>query len=88
MGTFGYTVKKEYAVDIEVSAFDRPGLLNEVLQVVTESKTNIAAVSGKTENDIATIHLTITISNISHLHKVADRIKQLPDVYSVQRIIN
>ena len=61
--------KKEYAVDIEVSAFDRPGLLNEVLQVVTESKTNIAAVSGKTENDIAAIHLTIKISNIAHLHK-------------------
>ena len=81
-------VKKEYAVDIEVSAFDRPGLLNEVLQVVTESKTNIAAVSGKTENDIATIHLTIKISNTAHLNKVADRIKQLPDVYSVQRIIN
>ena len=81
-------VKKEYAVDIEVSAFDRPGLLNEVLQVVTESKTNIAAVSGKTENDIAAIHLTIKISNTAHLHKVADRIKQLPDVYSVQRIIN
>ncbi len=81
-------VKKEYAVDIEVSAFDRPGLLNEVLQVVTESKTNIAAVSGKTENDIAAIHLTIKISNTAHLNKVADRIKQLPDVYSVQRIIN
>jgi len=81
-------VKKDYAVDIEVSAFDRPGLLNEVLQVVTESKTNIAAVSGKTDNDVAAIHLTIKISNTAHLHKVADRIKQLPDVYSVQRIIN
>lgn len=81
-------VKKDYAVDIEVSAFDRPGLLNEVLQAVTESKTNIAAVSGKTDNDVAAIHLTIKISNTAHLHKVADRIKQLPDVYSVQRIIN
>lgn len=81
-------MKKDYQVDIEVSAFDRSGLLNEVLQVVNESKTTIAAVSGKIENDIATIHLTIKITNIAHLHKVADRIKQLPDVYSVQRIIN
>ena len=83
-----HQTKKEYQVDIEVSAFDRPGLLNEVLQVVNESKTNIAAVSGKSENDIAIIHLTILISNTAHLNKVVDRIKQLPDVYSVQRIIN
>lgn len=81
-------MKKDYQVDIEVSAFDRAGLLNEVLQVVNESKTNIAAVSGKIENDIATINMTIKITDIAHLHKVADRIKQLPDVYSVQRIIN
>ena len=71
-----------------MSAFDRTGLLNEVLQVVNESKTNIVAVSGKSDNDIASIHLSILISNITHLHKVVDRIKQLSDVYSVQRIIN
>ena len=59
MGKSDTPTKKEYQVDIEVSAFDRSGLLNEVLQVVNESKTNIAAVSGKSENDIATIHLTI-----------------------------
>lgn len=81
-------VKKEYAVDIEVSAFDRTGLLNEVLQVVTDSKTTIAAVTGKSEKDIATINLTIKITNISHLHRVVERIKHLPNVYSVQRIIN
>lgn len=81
-------VKKEYAVDIEVSAFDRTGLLNEVLQVVTDSKTTISAVTGKSEKDIATINLTIKITNISHLHRVVERIKHLPNVYSVQRIIN
>lgn len=81
-------IKKEYAVDIEVAAFDRTGLLNEVLMAVTDSKTTIAAVTGKSEKDIATINLTIKITNITHLHRVVDRIKQLPNVYSVQRIIN
>ncbi|RKJ11508.1 hypothetical protein D7X33_49205, partial [Butyricicoccus sp. 1XD8-22] len=36
----------------------------------------------------ATLHLTISISNITALHKVVERIKQLPDIYSVQRVIN
>ena len=39
---------KRIPSDIEISGFDRPGLLNEVMIVVTETKTNIA-VSGKTD---------------------------------------
>lgn len=81
--------KKEYQVDIEISAFDRPGLLNEVMQVVNETKTNISAVSGKADRDkIATINMTILITNIAHLHKIVERIKQIPDIYSVQRMTN
>ncbi|MDN4494569.1 RelA/SpoT family protein [Ureibacillus aquaedulcis] len=82
-------IRKEYPVDIEVSAFDRPGILNDVMHAVSEAKTNILAVTGRADQDkIATIHLTISISNISALHKVVERIKQLPDIYSVQRVIN
>lgn len=81
--------RKEYPVDIEISAYDRPGILNEVMQCVSETKTNINAVNGRSDREkIATIHLTIGISNITHLHKVVERIKQLPDIYSVQRVIN
>ena len=81
--------RKEYPVDIEISAYDRPGILNEVMQCVSETKTNINAVNGRSDREkIATIHLTIGISNVAHLHKVVERIKQLPDIYSVQRVIN
>ncbi|WP_050615881.1 RelA/SpoT family protein [Bacillus testis] len=85
----GYNESKEYNVDIEISGFDRRGLLNEVLQVVNETKTDITAVSGKTDrNKVALIHMSIAIHNVSHLQKVVDRIKQIPDVYSVRRIMN
>ncbi len=83
------TNRKEFQVDIEISAFDRAGLLNEVMQVVHETKTNISAVSGKADRDkIATINMTIMITNIGHLHKIVERIKQIPDIYSVQRMTN
>ncbi|MFC6039775.1 RelA/SpoT family protein [Paenisporosarcina macmurdoensis] len=81
--------RKEYQVDIEIQAFDRSGLLNEVMHVVSETKTNISAVSGKADRDkIATIHMTVMITNIAHLHKVVERIKQIPEIYSVQRMTN
>ena len=81
--------RKEYNVDIEISGYDRQGLLNEVLQAVSETKTNISAVSGKSDrNKMATIIMSIAIHNVSHLQKVVERIKQIPDIYSVRRIMN
>ncbi|GIN20117.1 RelA/SpoT family protein [Siminovitchia fordii] len=85
----GGNTRKEYNVDIEVLGYDRHGLLNEVLQTVSGTRTNITAVTGRTDrNKMATIMVTIAIHNISHLHKVVDKIKQIPDVYAVHRIMN
>ncbi|WP_042475106.1 RelA/SpoT family protein [Bacillus ndiopicus] len=83
------TERKQYPVDIEISAYDRHGILNDVMQVVSEAKTNILAVAGRVDREkMATLHLTISISNTAELNKVVEKIKQLPDVYSVQRVIN
>ncbi|KPD01659.1 GTP pyrophosphokinase [Geobacillus sp. BCO2] len=86
----GANGEREYNVDIEITGFDRRGLLNEVLQAVNETRTDISAVSGRSDHrhKIATIHMTIAIHNLSHLQKVVERIKQIPDIYSVQRLMN
>ena len=81
--------RKEFQVDIEISAFDRQGLLNEVMMMVADSKTPIVAVSGKADREkLAKINMTIKITDISHLHRIVDRIKQIRDIYSVQRVIH
>ncbi|ARF16182.1 RelA/SpoT family protein [Sporosarcina ureae] len=82
-------VRKEFQVDIEISAFDRQGLLNEVMMVVADMNTPIIAVSGKADkDDIAHIHMSIKIQNITHLQRTVDKIKQIKDVYSVERVMN
>ncbi len=84
-----FTDEKHYHVDLQISGYDRQGLLNEVLQAVNEMKTNITHVNGKTDkNKMAIIQLTIMIFNTSHLRKIVDRLKKIPDVYSVTRTIN
>ncbi|MDN4607109.1 RelA/SpoT family protein [Sporosarcina highlanderae] len=81
--------RKDFQVDIEISAFDRQGLLNEVMMVVAETKTPMVAVSGKADKEkIAKINMTIKITDVSHLHRIVDRIKQIRDIYSVQRVIH
>ncbi|MDO7908093.1 bifunctional (p)ppGpp synthetase/guanosine-3',5'-bis(diphosphate) 3'-pyrophosphohydrolase [Paenibacillus sp. JX-17] len=77
-----------YSVDIEITGHDRNGLLNEVLQAVSESKTNMSAVTGRSDkNKMALIHMTILIRNTDHLQSVVDRIKRVKDVYTVHRIM-
>lgn len=79
---------KEYNVDIEITAYDRNGLLNEVLQCVSDSHTAINGISGRADkNKVATIHMTILITNIDHLYRVVEKIKRIPDIYSVRRVM-
>lgn len=77
-----------YPVDIEIKGLDRRGLLNEVLQAVAETKTNITEVQGRTDrNRLASIHMTLAIRNLEHLHRVVEQIKKVRDIYAVQRVM-
>ncbi|TCP54421.1 GTP pyrophosphokinase [Tumebacillus sp. BK434] len=77
-----------YSVEIEITALDRRGLINEVMMAVAESKTDITAVSGRADKrKMATISLTINIRNVDHLHTVVERIKRIKDIYTVRRIM-
>src|SRR5699024_9040491 len=40
---------KQYLLDLEISGFDRNGLLNEILQTLTEMKTSINQVNGRSD---------------------------------------
>lgn len=81
-------VEANYHVEIEITGHDRRAFLNEVLQAVSESKTVISAVSGRSDkNKMAIIHMTILIKNTDHLHSVVEKIKRVRDIYSVQRIM-
>jgi GTP diphosphokinase / guanosine-3',5'-bis(diphosphate) 3'-diphosphatase len=77
-----------YSVEIEILGHDRRALLNEVLQAVSESKTHISAVSGRSDkNKMAIMHMTILIRNKEHLQSVVEKIKRVKDIFSVQRLM-
>src|SRR5699024_908152 len=78
-----------YDIDLEITGYDRRGLLNDVLQAVNDMNTNIAKVRGRSDpNKMAFVQLTIPIHNTKHLKRIVDRIKQIKDVYTVTRVIH
>ena len=76
-----------YPVDIYIEAFDRSGLLRDVMLVMAAEDLNIVAAntsSDKNEN-IARLTLTVEISRLEMLGKIMDKINQLPNVMEVHR---
>lgn len=75
-----------YDANLEVYGYNRSGLLNDILQTLNAQTKNLTSVSGKVDHDnMATVHVTVAITNLAHLTRLIDSIKNIPDVYSVKR---
>ncbi len=77
----------EFDVDLEIHGFNRNGLLNDILQTVNSMTKQLSSVEARSNKEkTATIRLTLRIQNLNHLKSIVDKIKQIPDVYSVRRM--
>ncbi|MDR2976466.1 MAG: bifunctional (p)ppGpp synthetase/guanosine-3',5'-bis(diphosphate) 3'-pyrophosphohydrolase [Streptococcaceae bacterium] len=81
------TASKDYVANIDIYGFNRPGILNDVMQTISNLTKNLISISAQPTKDrkMANIHLSLGIKNLSELTVIADKIKMIPDVYSVKR---
>ena len=80
---------QQYDTELVVEGYNRNGLLNEVLNVINSTTKSLNSVNGKVDaNKIATISVNIGIMNTHQLDFIVDKIKQIPDVYIVRRVIS
>ena len=78
--------QQTYPITVRITAIDRPGLLNDVTNVVAEYKVNIVAASVATHDDgTATITATFKVTSLQQLAHVLTKIERLRDVTSVTR---
>ena len=76
-----------HGVDIEVEAGDRSALLQDIMGVFAELKTQVNSVNARVRKDgVAVASLTVQIRDLDHLHKLLVRIEKLKDVRRVYRV--
>jgi len=77
-----------FSVEIEVEAFDRVGVLHDILEKIAETKTNVSGANVKTKRgSTAILKLLVDVRDISHLSLVIKMIRSVSDVYNVNRKI-
>lgn len=77
-----------YQVGIEVEALDRVGLLKDILAAIAETKTNVVSVNARVRKDkVGIINLVVDIRNVTQLTAVMQRIGQVKEVHSVERVV-
>jgi len=75
-----------YPVNIEVEAFDRVGVLKDILSQVSETKTNIVSAEIRTKRgSSAILSLVVDVRDLGHLKAVIESIRKISDVYDVRR---
>jgi GTP pyrophosphokinase len=87
---WGGKVSQMYPVDIDISAYDRTGLLRDVSVVLADSGVNVVAVSTKSEqkDHLAHMQITVEIDSLSKLGRVLNKLNQLSNVLTVRRSRN
>ncbi|OGC37049.1 hypothetical protein A3J90_08325 [candidate division WOR-1 bacterium RIFOXYC2_FULL_37_10] len=74
-----------YPMEIEIEAFDRVGVLKDILTQIAETKTNVSSASTKTKRgNIAFLRLMVDVKNVDQLQKVINAVRSVSDVYEVR----
>jgi GTP pyrophosphokinase len=76
-----------HAVDVEVEAEDRAQLLQDIMGVFAELKTQVSSVTARVRKDgMAVTSLTVQIRDLDHLHKILTKLGALRKVRRVYRV--
>ncbi|MEA5008619.1 RelA/SpoT family protein [Clostridium tyrobutyricum] len=84
--SWGRPKGEEYITEIQIKSEDRPGLLADSMEVVSNSKTSLYAVDAKpSKNGIAIITMKLKITDINDLKDVIKKLRKMSGTIEVYR---
>ena len=81
-----YDGQEKFDVNVEVTAYDRTGVIAEIMAALAEMKVSITSMNARvTDTKTVTLHMGLSIKDLAQLEFISTKIRRLKDVYSVQR---
>jgi len=86
--SWGEEQGETYPVDIEISAYDRQGLLRDVTSVLANERVNVTGMSTQSDSSVNTarLQLSIEVDGLPQLSNVLDRVQRIHNVIVAKRI--
>lgn len=81
-----YEGDERFEVNMEIVAYDRTGIMAEIMAALAELKISILSINAKTsDTKNVVIHMGISIKDLAQFEFIATKIRRLKDVYAVER---
>lgn len=81
-----YDGDERFEVNMEIIAYDRTGIMAEIMATLAEMKISILSINAKTsDTKNVVIHMGISIKDLAQFEFIATKIRRLKDVYAVER---
>lgn len=79
-----------YPVKIQISAYDRAGLMRDVASLVADEHINMLSVEALTgqKDNLALINATLEIEDVAQLMRILTKIDRLPNIVDVRRTLS
>lgn len=78
--------REEFEADLVVRATNREKILNDVIRTVTNTTKTLSSINGRINNrDDVVISVTVGVHDIEQLEHIMESIKNVKDVYGVER---
>ncbi len=86
--SWGENQVETYPVDIEISAYDRQGLLRDVTSLLANERVNVTGMQTMSDAsaNTARLQLSIEVDSLSQLSQVLDRVQRIHNVMTAKRI--
>lgn len=79
------TEEERYPIPIVVRAYHRPGLVEDISNVLRGRKINLPKTKKTTSNSITTVYMVAEVTDLAELEWLLERLDKLPNVLAVQR---
>lgn len=81
-----YEGDERFEVNMEIVAYDRTGIMAEIMAALAELKISILSINANTsDTKNVVIHMGISIKDLAQFEFIATKIRRLKDVYAVER---
>ncbi len=80
--------QSSYQAEIQIKASDRPGLLRQITQILSDYNISVTSMNARTSKEkISMINMTLEIRNVSQLKELMTRFKSIDNVMDVYRVL-